>query len=397
MYARLSLMMFLQYAVMGAVMPIMGLYLKNGLGFSPAQVGTVLAMPAVGALLAPLAVARIADRWISAERTLSLGHAVAGALMLALAYQSSYPVVITLYLAYSLAMMPTMPLTNAIAFHHLERAGRDFGRIRVWGTVGWIAIAWVFAAFYVAPEVGTPAVGLVLALKVSAGASFLLAIFAGAIPPAHDAPAANTRMRDAGRLLLHPNILVLCVITFLMAILNQFYMQWMAPFLSQVGFDDGSILPVLSVGQVTEIVAIGLLGWFTGKAGIKWMLMLGLVLQVTRFLVFAFLPTAPALLPAISLHGLSFAFYGVTAYIYLDRLCTPAERAGVQQLYGIMGAGIGALTGSFLAGFTGEWLLGEDGTIAYRIFWLVPAGIAIAACALLAFGFRPGREAAVED
>lgn len=395
MYARMSLMMFLQYAVMGAVMPIMGLYLKNGLGFSPAQVGTVLAMPAVGALLAPLAVARIADRWISAERTLSLGHALAGVLMLALAYQTSYPVVIALYLAYAVAMMPTMPLTNTIAFHHLERAGRDFGRIRVWGTVGWIAIAWVFAALYVAPSAGAPAMGLVLALKVSAGASFLLAAFAATLPSAHDKPAANTRMIDSLRLLMHPNILVLCVITFLMAILNQFYMQWMGPYLSQIGFDDGSILPVLSLGQVFEIAAIAFLGWFTGKAGMKWMLLLGLVLQVVRFLVFAFLPTAPAVLPAVCLHGVSFAFYGVTAYIYLDRLCTPAERAGVQQLYGVTGAGIGSLAGSFLAGYTGQWLLGDDGRIAYETFWLVPAGVAIASCVLLMAAFRP--EPAVDE
>ena len=389
MYSRLSIMMFLQYAVMGAVMPIMGLYLKSGLGFSPVQVGVVLAMPAVGALVAPVFAMRIADRLLSAERTLAVSHFLCGVLMLVLSYQTDYRAVVAVYLAYALAMAPTMGLTNAIAFHHLPNAGGDFGRVRVWGTVGWIAIAWVFAVLYVAPAAGAPPVGLSMALTVSAGASFVLAAFAVRIPAAHDRPAAGTRLFHAAGLLLQRNILVLCIVTFLMAILNQFYMQWMGPYMSQIGFDDGAILPVLSLGQVFEIAAIAYLGWFLGKAGMKWMLMLGMALQLVRFLVFALAPTTAAVLPAVCLHGVSFAFYGVTAYIYLDRLCTPAERAGVQQLYGIASAGIGALLGSVLAGYTGQWLLAEDGDINFRLFWLVPAAISAFACAFLMLAFRP--------
>lgn len=400
MYLRLSTMMFLQYAVLGAVMPIMALYLKNGLGFSPAQVGVVIAMPAIAALVAPLIAARIADRLLSAERTLAAAHFLGAGLMWALSLQTAYGPVIALFLLYSLATMPTMALTNAITFHHLEQAGRDFGRIRMWGTIGWIAIAWIFAAIYVVPAApdtaGAPdaatGTGLGLALQVSAVASLVLAFFALCIPPAHEAPAANTRLRHAVRLLLQRNLAVLCALTFIMALLNQYYMQWMAPYLSQIGFEDGAILPALSVGQLFEIGAVGLLGWFLARAGMKRLLLIGFAMQLVRFLVFALFPTAWAVIPAVSLHGISFAFFGVTAYIYLDRACSAGDRAGVQQLYSLVSAGLGALLGSVIAGYTGEWLL-DGATINFRLFWLVPAAIAGAGCVILVVAFRPEPEA----
>ncbi|MBD3243025.1 MAG: MFS transporter, partial [Chitinivibrionales bacterium] len=142
---RLSLMMLLQYAVMGSVLPILSLYLRNNLGFSGTQTGTVLAMSALAASTAPFVGALVADKLLSAERLLAVCHLLAAVLMLLLSRLSSFWLVLLLYLCYMVAIRPTIALTNAVAFHHMPGERSRFAGIRLWGTVGWMVVGWVFS------------------------------------------------------------------------------------------------------------------------------------------------------------------------------------------------------------------------------------------------------------
>src|SRR5262245_17735556 len=138
--ARLSVMMFLQYAIWGAWLPLFAQFLTQHRHFSGSQTGNLFAIGAVGALFAPFIAGQIADRWFNTERFLAFSHVAGGILVWQLANVTTYSGFIVFGLLYSLIYAPTLPLTNSLAFHHLPDRDRDFGRVRVWGTVGWIVV-----------------------------------------------------------------------------------------------------------------------------------------------------------------------------------------------------------------------------------------------------------------
>src|ERR1051326_1877605 len=135
---RLSVMMFLQYAIWGAWLPLFFAFLTEHRHFQPFQAGLLFSIGAIGALVAPFISGQIADRWFNTEKFLGISHLLGAVLMWQLAVVESWNGFVVFSLLYSLIYAPTLPLTNSIAFHHLPDRDRDFGKVRVWGTIGWI-------------------------------------------------------------------------------------------------------------------------------------------------------------------------------------------------------------------------------------------------------------------
>ncbi len=138
MKLRLSVMMFLQYAIWGAWLPILFPYLKGQLGFSLDQISSIFAAGAAGAIIGPFIAGQFADRFFATEKFLGVSHLIGAALVFALAEATTYHAFLRLSIVYGLVYSPTLALTNSISFHHLEDRDRDFGRVRLWGTIGWI-------------------------------------------------------------------------------------------------------------------------------------------------------------------------------------------------------------------------------------------------------------------
>ena len=161
--AKLSTMMFLQYAIWGAWLPLLWPFLNGHRGFSPAQIGDMFAVGALGAIVAPFIAGQIADRWFNTEKFLGISHVLGGILVWQLASIETYKGFLLFSLFYSIIYSPTLSLTNSLAFHHLPDRDRDFGRIRVWGTVGWIVVGigigqWLLANW--TPNESEPAKGV---------------------------------------------------------------------------------------------------------------------------------------------------------------------------------------------------------------------------------------------
>ncbi|MCA8959498.1 MAG: MFS transporter [Planctomycetes bacterium] len=160
LYGRLSLMMFLQYAIWGAWLPLLWSFLSGYRGFDPAQIGTLFAVGAVGAIVAPFIAGQIADRYFRTEVFLGISHLIGALLVWQLATLEGYWSFLVFSLAYSLIYSPTLALTNSLAFHHLPDRDRHFGWVRVWGTVGWIAVGfgignWLAHEYTLTPEEAT--------------------------------------------------------------------------------------------------------------------------------------------------------------------------------------------------------------------------------------------------
>ena len=384
-------MMFIQYVVMGATWPIMSLYLKEHLHFSGAQSGIILAMSAVAAFMGPVVIACVADRLMSAERLLSVCHFGAGTVMTAICFQTQFLPVVLLYLAYNLAMGPTVPLTNAIVFHNHPEGNKGFGNIRVWGTIGWIVVAWCFGYLWLRGS-GTATVTSRLpdALKLSACISFLLALYGLTLPNPHRRQEGPIRILplDSLKILIQPQILLIGIASLLVGTVDRYYYFGMGPFLSHTGFSEAAIMPIMSIGQGTEVLAMFGLAWILKNLGYKRVLLLGLFAEVCRFMVYAVGDPKLLIVAAIPCHGIAYTFFFTAVYIYIDGHTDKGSRAGLHQLFSIITAGVGSLTANLLAGFCLDHFVTQAQVSSYRSFWLVPAIGSMMALGLIALLFR---------
>ncbi|HIJ64488.1 MAG TPA: MFS transporter [Candidatus Hydrogenedentes bacterium] len=379
---RLSAMMFLQYFVMGATIPILSLYMKDHLGFAPVQIGVILAMGAAGMCVAPLVDALFGERLLGPERFLAVAQLAAACVMFLLSRQKEFLQFWALYSVYALVFMPTVALTNAVAFHHVPDSKRGFGGIRMWGTVGWVAIAWLFG--YVWLGAGG---GLDDALTFSAVSSVVYGGYALTLP--------RTRVRGtfslwkAVRMFGKPDLVLLCAVTFVAGIVHQYFYYGMSPFLSHIGFAEKHIMPAMSLGQVSEVVVLGMLGICLVKLGVKRALIIGLLTQALRYVVFAYGRHKLLMIAVMPTHGFCYGFFFTAAYIYVDSHSNPATRGSVQQLYTIIVSGIGPFVGFLFAGKVAQFFTQPyGGAIDYVPFWLVPAALALAAALAIAVFFR---------
>ena len=386
-------MMFLQFFIAGAFTPVLSLYLKDTLRFSGFQVGMILSVTAVGSIVAPLVTSLVADRWIRAERLLGVLQLLGGGLLGAFALQTAFLPVTAIYLGYTLINVPTFALTNAIVFHHSPDTRHKFGNIRVWGTIGWIAVAWLFSWFWLRGVGSHAATGrLSDALKLAAVSSILLGLYAFTLPASGRSSANRGGFLPIAslRVFKNPAIVRLCIFILLLSFFYRFYFFGTAPFLRAIGFPDSTIMPVMSLGQVPEIFAMGVLAWMLMRFGSRKIILLGLALDLFRYLTAAAGGPHWLVIAGLCVHGLSYTFIYTTASIYLDRCCDTASRTGAHQLFSMITSGVGNFGGNLFCGMVMDVCTTGQQAVNYRVFWLVPStGLIIMLFVLLLFLRNP--------
>ncbi|HEY1684157.1 MAG TPA: MFS transporter [Tepidisphaeraceae bacterium] len=413
----LSVMMFLQYAVWGVWLPILANYLmgpkdQGGLGFTGAQVGWILGLAAsIGAISAPFLAGQIADRFINAEKYLAILLIGGGVVKYITASVHDYHTFILLSIAYSVLYMPTLALTNSIAFAHLNNPERQFPAVRVWGTLGWIVaenafpLLWLQTGLHLTilpPFIeGVDKANATALLGDSLRVAGVLAIAYGiwaafALPPTP--PTRNQKnpfaFARAFGLLKHRGFLVVTLVSLPIAMIHQIYFIRGAPFIRALGFAQSHVGPILSIGQISEIFFLAILGFLLASLGYKWTLVLGAFAYAARFALFAIATpeTRWIVLAANALHGLCYGCFFAGAFIYVERVATADIRHSAQTVFGIIILGVGPV----LAGGYNQWLDKlQIATLAgpvfdYRTFWFVQAGVAALSMLALIILFRPG-------
>ncbi len=395
-YWRLSLMMFLQYAVWGAWLPLAARYLSapvdaGGLGFTGMQIGMILGLAgSIGAIAAPFIAGQLADRHLNTERCLALLLFIGGVVKLYTAYQTDYASWVWLSIVYSVVYMPTLALTNSLAMAHVQDQDRDFPRVRVWGTIGWIAASWAFAMawlqhdlafqwlppFLAGVEVEQVTARLVDSLKFAGIASMLYAVYCltlPATPPAREA-AEKLAFAKAFALCRRPSFAVLMVASLLISIIHQVYFLQTAPFLSSLGLADSRIGPAMTIGQFSEILVMALLGLMLKRIGFRQVIFLGCMAYFVRYAIFATTSLPVWLIVASqALHGICYACFFAAAYIYVDRIAEEDVRHSAQTVFGIVILGGGPVLGGFLSGYL-ESVFKVAGVLDFSRFWYVLAG-----------------------
>lgn len=385
---RLAVMMFLQYVVMGAIWPVISLYLRQVLGFSGVQTGQIMAMSAVAAFAAPAVGACVADRLISAERLLSICHFSAALCMYLISMQTGFEAVLGLYLAYTICMGPTVPLTNAITFHHAPGGQGKFGHTRVWGTVAWVAVAWGFGGLWLGRTGGEAAhvSRLPDALKLAAFASVALGLYGLTLPSAGRRIIGKINLvpMESIRVLLHSKVLLIALVSLLVGIIDRYYYFGTAMFLKHRGYPEAFIMPMMSLGQVAEIFAMCVLARVLARLGTKRTLLLGLIAETGRFAAFAFGDSTAVLAAGNMCHGIAYTFYFTAVYITIDSFCSAESRSGLHQLFTIITSGFGAVSANLLGGLCLDRFVIDPDIADYRMFWLVPLSMAVLSFGVIA-------------
>lgn len=393
--ARLFLMMVLQLAVWGAWAPKLFPYMGM-LGFMPWQQALVGSSWGVASLLGIFFSNQFADRNFAAERFMAASHLLSGGALLFTAFQTEFWPFFAGYLVYSLLYVPTLSVSNSIAFASLKDPAKDFGAIRMGGTVGWMLVSWPFV-FLLGAHAEPAQVRSIFV--VAAVVSFALAAYSLTLPhtpPKRGAEAADPlAWREAFKLLRVPFVAVLFVVTFIDSVIHNGYFVMADAFLTQrVGIAGNLSMVVLSLGQLAEIVTMFVLGGVLIRLGWKATMIIGVLGHAARFLVFAFLPdSVPAIIAVQLLHGIAYAFFFATVYIFVDAAFPKDVRSSAQGLFNLLILGIGSVVASFLfPNLMGRLSTpGADGAPAvdWQTLFLVPTGMALIAVILLALFFRP--------
>jgi nucleoside transporter len=395
-------MMFLEYVIWGSWLPLLALYLSDVLRFTGAQIGWIFATQAIACVVGLFLGGQAADRLMSTEKLLAVCHAIGGTAMFALAAQTSFASFFAIMLVYQLAFIPTLSLTNVILFRHVSDARSEFGTIRLWGTIGWIAASWPFV-FILAGKTGADLHAALGSIFIVAGlASYTLAAFSltlPATPPAKDAPARNAPF-EAIRLLAVPSLFVLFVVTFIDALIHQCYFQWTSPFLERAGLAANWIMPAMSIGQIAEIATMAVLGLVLKRLGWRTTLAIGIAAHAARFFVYAIGDPLWLMIAINVVHGMCYAFFFAAVYIFVDEQFPRDSRASAQGLFNLLILGLGPFFGSLLWGTLADRFRTPSGEVDFQTLFLVPAWLGVAATVLLLVAFHPrqaaqGAEAAV--
>jgi nucleoside transporter len=390
---RLASMMFLEYFIWGAWYVTFGTWLSASLHLDGQQIGLAAGTTAVGAIVAPFLVGLISDKYFATQRVLSFLHVVGAALLFFASRATTFTSLCATVLFYCFAFMPTLALTNSLAFRQMRDPKVEFGPIRVLGTLGWIV------AGLVVGSLGWEATNKPVLL--AAAASLLMGIYCLTLP--HTPPLARLEASrgifpsEALGLLRERSMAIFAAASFLICIPLQFYYAFTNLFLNESGVQNAA--GKMTGGQISELLCMLLIPWFFRRLGVKWMLISGMTAWVLRYVFFAYGNANTAMWMfwlGIVLHGICYDFFFVTGQIYIDRKASPALRAAAQGLITFLTYGIGMFVGSWLSGAVVQkhaLAVGHD----WRAIWNFAAAVSALVLVLFTVTFRDDKRTVEVD
>ncbi|MAS20893.1 MAG: MFS transporter [Leeuwenhoekiella sp.] len=391
---QLSLMMFLEFFIWGGWFVTLGTFLGNNLEASGAQSAMAFSTQSWGAIIAPFIIGLIADKFFNAERILGLLHLVGAFLMYQMSQTTDFAVFYPYVLGYMIAYMPTLALVNSVAFRQMNNPSKDFGWIRVFGTIGWIVAGFIISLLGWDSQSGIQEGLLSNTFTMTAIASAFLGVFSFLLPktPPIKSDENQSILEKTGlssvTMLKNKNFLIFFISSILICIPLAFYYQNTNPFLTELQMENPTLKQ--SIGQISEVLFMLLIPVFLLRFGIKKTLLFGMLAWVIRYVLFAFGNADELsfmLLIGIALHGVCYDFFFVSGQIYTDSKAGSSNKSAAQGLITLATYGVGMLIGFWVAGqITDNYLVGE--THDWKTIWLYPAAFAAAVFVFFLIAFK---------
>lgn len=403
---RLALMNFLEFAVWGAYLTSMGTYLVNH-GMAQ-HIGIFYAMQGIVSIFMPAIMGIVADRWIPAQRLLGFCHLIAGLFMGAMVYYANtaggdiaFGTLFTLYSISVAFYMPTLALTNSVAYNALTKAGldtvKDFPAIRVFGTVGFICTMWLVDLMgFQANENQFATSGLI---------GILLFLYTFSLPAC---PVSSSNEKQsisealglkAFALFKQKRMAIFFIFSMLLGVSLQITNGFANPFITSFGsipeyadtFGVQHANMLISLSQMSETVCILLIPFFMKRFGIKNVMLIAMFAWVLRFGLFgAGNPGSGVWMFILSMivYGVAFDFFNISGSLFVDKSTDSEIRSSAQGLFMLMTNGIGATIGTLGAQQVVNHFT-VDGVTEWQSCWYIFAAYALVVGIAFALIFRP--------
>jgi nucleoside transporter len=396
----LSIMMFLQFFLWGAWFVTLGPYMDTlkmgGEKDAGTWIGNAYSTAPIAAIIAPFFLGVVADRFFASQRVMGVLHLLGGLLLLAAptvaktSVENPLPFV-GILLLHMLCYMPTLGLSNTVAFHTMNNPEKQFPLIRVWGTIGWIVAGLLvgFLARYLVPESEGPAARAASPhfFYVAGASGILLGLFSFLLPntpaPMKGKPVDVGAIlgRDALGLLRDRPFLIFAIASLLICIPLAAYYSMAGTFVGRF-YED--VPTTMTFGQMSEIFFMLVMPLFFARLGVKWMLAVGMLAWVLRYGLFAAAwgdgganaDLKWLVLGGVILHGICYDFFFVTGQIYVEKKASADIRGQAQGFLVLITQGVGMLIGNQLIGRLRDHFT-SDGVVDWRSVWLAPAVFAL--------------------
>ena len=393
---QLGTMMFLQYAIWGAWAPVLSSYLLNDLGFSGSQVGWIYALLPLATIIAPIVGGQVADRYFALEKVIAFLQLGGGLLLLLAARTTDFDTLAVVMLFYCLLYAPTLALTNSVAMINMEDSEKEFGAIRVWGTLGWIAAGLMLTGWRWFGEADALPAMQGDMLFLAGVLSIVMGLQAFLLPhtPPQKEGVSPWAFLESFKMLKVKDFAVFVGITFVVATELEFYYILTAPFLESdvIGVSSRNIPAVMTIAQFAEIFVMAFfLSWSLKRYGMRKTLAIGVIAWPIRYIIFAIGAPAWLVIASLALHGFCYVFFFVAAFIYVDKVAPPDIRASAQSLIAIIALGFGRFLGSLFAGWIRDVFTTDAGTNWTYVF-LVPCALTIFCAVAFVLFFREESE-----
>jgi MFS family permease len=384
--------MFLQYAPAGALVPFMTLRLRE-LGFTPMEMAWACATQALGSVAGPVMAGQVADRWWPTERVLAVCAFVAGSLLWFLAGLTSPLAVFIVSLAVWLLIAPIISLGASLSFAHLEVPARDYGGVRLWGTVGWIAVGWLVGYWRTDPawmepwlawvRPGLPRSEMADAFRLGGLFAFVLGMYVLTLPhtPPQSVRGSAVAPLAALKLLRQRPIAVYWGCVWGVCVTIPFYSQVTPLLLQDLGIGQAWLGPTLTLSQSMEVVSLAVLPMLLVRLGVRDTMRLGLTAWALMLSVLALGQPVGLVVGALTLNGFCICGFFVVGQLFVNGRAPVDVRASAQALVTFMN-GLGTLVGTVLVGWVRE--VAEE---AYRPTFLVGTVIATTLVVIFLLGF----------
>lgn len=385
-FAKLSVMMLLEYFIWGAWYVTMGTYMSEFLGATGTQIGAAYSALAIATIISPFFVGMVADRFFAAQKIMGVLHLVGAALLYTATVVDNNSSFYWIILVYSLLYMPTIALSNSIAFGQMTDPGKQFPWIRVFGTLGWILAGVLISSLGLDKSSVT--------FEMAAIASLALGIISFVLP--NTAPKGKTSESPLGTeafvLFKDKPYLIFFIAAILVCIPLSFYYGFANVFLNQLGMENVAFK--MTFGQVSEALFILAIPFLFNQIGVKKMLLLGMTAWILRYVFFAYgnIDSSIWMLYAgIVLHGICYDFFFVTGYMYTEKKAGEKIKNAAQGLFTFATYGVGMVIGTLFSGNTADYFT-VDEKYQWQSIWLVPASIAVAVLIYFILFFNEKKE-----
>ncbi|HEY6899459.1 MAG TPA: nucleoside permease [Puia sp.] len=396
--SQLAFMMFVEYFIWSSWYVTMGTYMGEKLHSSGLQIGAAYSALAIATMISPFFVGLVADRYFAAQKIMGVMHLL-GAILLFLATTiQNNTAFYWVILLYSLLYMPTIALSNSVAFYQMDDPGKQFPWIRVFGTIGWIVAGLLVGNLGLEKSATT--------FHIAAGASALLGLASFVLPntppkgKSADASASKVLGTDAFVLFRNKPYLIFFIAAILVCVPLSFYYGFANPFLNELGMKNAAGKMIL--GQISEGLFIVAIPFLFNSIGVKKMLLLGMTAWILRYVCFAYgnLDTSAWMLYAgIILHGVCYDFFFVTGYMYTEKKAGEKIKNAAQGLFTFATYGLGMFIGTWFSGIIvdAHAVTGSAVPHDWKAIWLVPAYIAAGVLLYFILFFREKKQLTVNQ